>query len=156
MRKNHKKGIALLLAVLIGSIAIAISVGVFNVFFREIRITRGLTPSLEAFYASDAGGECALYWQIKENAFPFSGATSPIQCNGENITVTGSSGDYSFSFDFSVGSNQRCAQVRVRTNGGETCTRIDSYGTNRACGVTGQPGMVERGLVITDPVGCSL
>jgi len=67
----NQKGIALLFTLLIISVAISLSIGVFNIILGELRIGEGARESMRAFFAADSGVECVLYWDLKEQAFVF-------------------------------------------------------------------------------------
>lgn len=158
---EKNKGIALYLAVLIGSIVMAAGFGASNIFYRELRITRLQFPSLVAFYAADAGTECALYHDIQGNKFEGSPAT--ITCQGNIISnITPGAGsdsngpyiDYEFEFELSNDVGNACANVRVKkqTVSGDPCTRIDVYGWDAGC--SSGSASVERGIVSIDPDYC--
>jgi len=55
--KSSKKGISLLLTVLIVSVLLAIGLGLSAIFLREIKIIREMGNSVVAFYAADSGIE---------------------------------------------------------------------------------------------------
>ncbi len=80
-----QKGFTLLLAVLISSILIAVGSAIFDIALKEITLSSSGRESQFAFYSADTGVECALYWDLKQNAF---GTTSPqnsIKCGGVTI-----------------------------------------------------------------------
>ncbi|OGF67763.1 hypothetical protein A3I27_03180 [Candidatus Giovannonibacteria bacterium RIFCSPLOWO2_02_FULL_43_11b] len=102
----RRQGIALLLSVIIVSIILAVSVGVSNIVSTEISLSNTSRQSQLAFYASDAGVDCAIYWDtvhdgngMDENtrsAFAISdedgvlcGMQNQITCNGYNSCVGG-------------------------------------------------------------------
>jgi len=139
--KTNKKGFVLLLAVLVASIVLGVSVG-FSVFvLRALKISALGRESQKAFFASDAGAECVLYWDLKQNAFSTT-TTSNITCAGSNYTVGGPSGISNFTLNFTNGS---CATVIVDKTV-YLQTKIDSYGHN-TCN-TSDPNRVERTLEI--------
>lgn len=142
-KTNFKKGFTLLLAVLVTSIVLGVSVG-FSIFvLRELRISAMGRESQKAFFAADSGAECVLYWDLKKIPSAFSTTTtSIINCAGSNYTVGGSSGISNFTLNFSNGS---CASVRVDKTV-YLQTRIYSYGRN-TCNLS-DPNRVERALDI--------
>ncbi|OGF83182.1 hypothetical protein A3B18_00525 [Candidatus Giovannonibacteria bacterium RIFCSPLOWO2_01_FULL_46_13] len=80
------KGFTLLLSVLIVSIMLAISLGVSDIISSEIFLSGAGRESQLAFYAADAGINCAAYWDTDIAAgSPFS-TTTP---GTTNITCTG-------------------------------------------------------------------
>lgn len=119
----------MLLAVFISSIALAMSLGIFIIIFGELGISGTAKESFVALYAADSGVECALYWDIKQQAFSTSTATG-INCAGNAVTVGGSALSV-FDLNFP---NDSCAHVRVQKTGSETI--ITSLGENVACGAT--------------------
>ncbi len=61
--KHYKhKGFILLLAVLISSIVLAISLGVYSLSLKEVILASYLKDSAKAFGAADRAVECTLYW----------------------------------------------------------------------------------------------
>lgn len=157
--QNMKTGVALYLAVLIGTILIATGLGISTIFYRELRISGLQFPSLTAFYAADTGKECALYHNIQANVF--NGLPATITCQGNTISNiipgTGSDGNGSYidyEFQFTLSGN-RCADIRVKKQdvGGTACTRIDSDGENDDCG--GSP-TIQRSIVSIDPINCPI
>ncbi|MEK7162484.1 MAG: pilus assembly PilX N-terminal domain-containing protein [Patescibacteria group bacterium] len=128
---KNSRGITLLLSVLIISIVLAVSLGVANIITTEIFLSNAGRQSQIAFYAADAGVECAAYWDtlhagLSRSAFATS-TPSPntISCGGQNFSVGGwasctpascttandkKQGLSSFTLTFSNGS---CAKVSV-------------------------------------------
>jgi hypothetical protein len=138
---KNNKGFTLLLAVLITSIILGISVGFTTFVIRELTISAIGRESQKAFFASDSGIECALYWDLKQNAFATS-STSSINCTGLYFTVGGPSGISEFDLNFTNGS---CSHVKVDKSVYPQ-TKIDSYGHNTC--ILSDPNRVERALEI--------
>ena len=64
-QKNNtkaKRGFTLLIAVLATSIILSISLGIFDIITKEMKLASLGRESQIAFYAADAGEECAFYW----------------------------------------------------------------------------------------------
>ena len=135
-----KRGVTLLLAIFISTLALSIGLGIFAIIFGELGISGTSKESLEALFAADSGVECALFWDIKQQAFSTSTSNS-ISCAGSAFSVGGSSLSV-FDLNFS---NNSCAHVRLQKTGSETI--ITSLGENVACGLTG-PRTVQRGLEV--------
>lgn len=57
-----EKGFVLAFSLLISSIVLALAFGIFNILLKQIVLTSSARDSQIAFYAADAGAECALYW----------------------------------------------------------------------------------------------
>ena len=58
----QKRGFVLAFSLLISSIVLALAFGIFNILLKQIVLTGSAKDSQIAFYAADAGAECALYW----------------------------------------------------------------------------------------------
>ncbi len=139
---NNKNGFTLLLAVLITSIILGMSVGISVFIIRELLISSTGRESQKAFFAADSGVECALYWDLKQNAFATS-STQVISCAGVSPTVGGVSGISEFDLAFTNGA---CSHVKVD----KTIlfsTKIDSAGHN-ICNLS-DPNRVERTLRVS-------
>ncbi|TSC78819.1 MAG: hypothetical protein G01um101429_642 [Parcubacteria group bacterium Gr01-1014_29] len=158
---STKSGVALYLAVLIGTIVMATGMGVSTIFYRELRISRVLFPSFLAFYAADTGAECALYHDLQQDVFDETAppGTFTITCNGGTRTVTHTEpvvgiDRFTFNFELTSMAGNACVDVRVKkeTIGGVPCTRIDSYGRNAVC--ASSAATVERRLLSIDPESC--
>lgn len=126
---------------------------------KEVFLSTLGRDSQYAFYAADAGAECALYWDFRDG-FDVGTPTHVPSCSGQVVGeyVSGLSVD---STDLIIGGqgygvpsrmqfqqNNRCVIVTVtKTNvGGETRTRIDSRGYNLPCSVTDSPRRLERAI----------
>ena len=62
-------GYALLFAVLVAAVVLGVGVSILNVSRKEILLTSGAEQSQNAFYAADAGYECAEYQDLVNGAF---------------------------------------------------------------------------------------
>lgn len=160
---NAKSGVALYLAIVVGSILITTGMGFSGIFFRELRISRLQFPSLVSFYAADAGQECALYYDLEVRAFNDpSTAPATIECFGIDLPIDNqtSGGVERYKFFFNLSSEvSACADVTIKKEfidipsfGNTLCTRIDSYGENATC-LSGE-ATVQRGYVTIDPESC--
>lgn len=90
--KRLTGGFTLLLSLLIASIVLSISLGVFGIVVREISLSTSARESRLAFYGANAGVECALYWDFVQNAFATNtpgGVSNTIECNGVSFVVGG-------------------------------------------------------------------
>ncbi len=59
---NNKKGFALLMAIMIGSLFLAIGATIYRIALVEIILSSTGRDSQFAFYSADSGLECALFW----------------------------------------------------------------------------------------------
>ncbi len=71
MRKQKEKGYVLLLAVLISSIILAMSLGIFAISLKEVALATYAKDSVKAFAAASRGLECAMFQDriTRHNAF---------------------------------------------------------------------------------------
>lgn len=99
-----KRGFTLFFAMLVGSLALAVGLAIFDLTLRELQLSAVATQSQYAIYAADTGAECALYWDTKcslggcasGSVFATStntnGGTFPpaagVVCNGQDVAAT--------------------------------------------------------------------
>lgn len=138
--KQQSYGSALLIAILVGSVALAVGLGVYNRTYKELLFSSFWEQTQTAFSAADAGLECALYWQIA--------ATSPATCFGQ--TVSGGSwtppNAGSFQVDIVNGVGP-CVNVVIAWDAALNATTTTVRGYNDACSST-NVRRVERGLKV--------
>lgn len=65
MRTRYNQGFTIFFAVLVGSLALAIGLAIYDITIRELDLSQTATQSQYAVYAADTGAECALYWDFK-------------------------------------------------------------------------------------------
>ena len=138
---KNKRGVTLLLAVLVSSIALSVGVGIFSLLFSELEISGSVKDSVSAFYAGDSGLECALYWDFMENKhllskspFATDGSVSPQWFDGTTLQniICGGGVDESFAgnfgqdtCDFSAGPNCTAELYpEYLDNGIKSCSHI--------------------------------
>ncbi len=63
--KKQPKGFTMFFAALVGSLALAIGLSMYDITVRQIILASVMSQSQYAIYAADAGIECALYWDSK-------------------------------------------------------------------------------------------
>ncbi len=165
-QKGHKsrvqsRGFTLLLASLIASLLLSVGLSMFTIAQKEIILSSLGRDSQYAFYAADAGAECALYWDFK-NAFATTVATHGATCNSQIIgeyrppTSTTLEDLVLGGVDYTAGAvvtefyfeqNNKCINVSVtkRSSGG-TATEINSRGYSVGCDVNGDPLINSRTL----------
>src|SRR3989338_7115501 len=86
---ENKKGITLFIAVVIMGILLLISFAVINITLKATLFASSGKASQYAFFAADAGIECAIYWDSKfePSKFDVSANGSPINCGGHSIST---------------------------------------------------------------------
>jgi hypothetical protein len=148
MKLNFKQqnGYVLLLAVILVSIILSMTIGIANVSLKQLYFTKTAKESHLAFFVADTGGECALY-HYKYGTGVFDGNPATFDCGGNNFSITPDplTGAYNFKID----SGKACADVTVSTDAVGN-TLIQSKGYNVTCSVLStnpnQPRQVERTL----------
>jgi len=86
-KTQTKKGMTLFIAIVVMSILLFVSFAVANIALKATIFATSGRDSQYAFYAADAGMECAMYWDSKPDTSKFditTGGTS-INCSGTNI-----------------------------------------------------------------------
>lgn len=137
----NQRGVTLLLAIFISTIAISLGLGIFAIIFGELGISGSAKNSFIALYAADSGAECALYWDIKQQAFSTT-TSSTINCADKDFVVGGSPLS---TFDLTL-PNDSCAHVQVQK--GDDGTTVTSLGSNNGCDSTSPSRTVQRGLEV--------
>ncbi len=145
MRQKEEGGYILLLTVLIVSIILAISFGIYALSIKEVILASFMRDSQRAFSAADRAVECTLYWDVAytQNGMPYTiFATStayvdPVnlsdaECDGQHLNTlpdwvsikNPTDGVTTFSLPFSDGTR---ADVRVEKNDIDTVIRVNGY-----------------------------
>lgn len=79
IKVKYNSGFVILFAVLVSTIILIVSAGIFNFAFKSSLLSSYSGESQLAFYAADTGLECALYWdispEIEETAFDENSST---------------------------------------------------------------------------------
>lgn len=146
-QKETERGIALLIAVVFSSLLMTVALSIYALTLAESDISSTERESIIAFYAADAGIECALYWDLQHDSFnPLTPATN-ITCLGNSATVGGGGATRTYSFSLS-GSLCTDIEVTKTVSGGliestsivargyNTCIVSDSERTERAIEVS--------------------
>jgi len=164
---ESSRGFTLLIAVVTTSILLLISFVVANIALKQILLSDAGEESQQAFYASDRGLECALYWDLAASPVSAFATSTPstIRCSDEEIyggsqtiqysgtsvqSLVGGGAFASTPTDTSIfqlqGVNAECVIVQVTKNNDGTTT-IDSRGYN-TCDLN-SARRFERGVTIT-------
>lgn len=142
-----KRGVVLLIAILISSVALAVGVGVYTRTYKELLLSSFWKQSQVAFGAADAGLECALYWDTRSTIPPGQAA-----CFGSPVPwVLG--GSWSFTQNvYSTDPRHGCAIVTITkdplgplANPPRPSTIIESRGQSDDC-LSTNPRRVERAV----------
>lgn len=164
-QNSSERGFTLLVAVIVSSLVLAIGLSILNITLKEFILSSIARESEYAFYAADAGMECALFWDgLNRNRFGSSAATPPVvptyvQCAGGNVKTWGGGSDTQVGgqpygtpsqFEIRWGTPEVCVQVEViktliaDVNGDYVRTVVESRGRNN-CDLN-NPRTVERAL----------
>ncbi|TSC67309.1 MAG: hypothetical protein G01um101472_460 [Parcubacteria group bacterium Gr01-1014_72] len=151
------RGFTVLFAVLMSSLLLAIGISIFNISMKERVLASASKESQNAFYAADSGVECALYWDIRDDAFNFTDPGSDtIDChrdmasdsrNSSNRFTVGVSGVPVSTFTIRFYPSDACAVVTVTKTPTPGATTIVSEGYNTCDDAN--PRRVERTIRVS-------
>lgn len=147
MVPQTQKGIAIFIAVITVSALMLIAVSISNLSYKEQLISFSGRDSKVAFYAADAGADCALFHDLKggfdgdvQFSTPSEIVDTTVKCNEDgdpiNADVTSDTSSVTTTFYFNLpGPPSACSIVTVtKTNGTDGIdTTIESSGYNTTC-----------------------
>ncbi len=138
LKNKKEKGFVVLFTVLIASIILAIAIGTSGIAYKELVLSSAARESHYSFFAADTGAECALYWDITQNAFDTTQSPPPTFCDNIPLNLAiNVNNDYVFSLP--LANDTSCAVVTVNKDepdpqgGSDTYTQIRSLGYNASC-----------------------
>ncbi len=135
------------MSVLVAGMLLSIALAIANIAMKQVLLASSGRESQFAFYAADAGMECALYWDIRQEVFGTSTPTT-ISCNADGVSGNQANAaipipaSQNVTFSITFAPQSYCATVTVEKNGG--ATRVISRGYN-TCD-TSSPRRVERSI----------
>ncbi len=149
-KNNRQRGVSLYIAISVTAAMTLISFAVINSAVKQLGISSLARDSQNAFFAADSGVECALYWDLKSGANPFSTTTSPtptVSCNGMTVNQTRTYVNLIATSTVSFGPNP-CISISVVKwyQGSDLRTKIESRGYNTCS--TSDPRRVERAILV--------
>jgi Tfp pilus assembly protein PilX len=151
-KQKREAGVALLIAVIFMSVMLAIGLALGSLSYKQQVLASGAIQSQYAFYAADAGLECALYGDQKLDLFnPFNGQAT-LSCDNQNflISTTSVGTDIVSSARLTLDNNTRCADITVyKPSSGTGMTYIFSQGYDTSCSIVSSPSgarFVARGI----------
>lgn len=139
---GKNRGFTLLLAALIASTVLSLGSSIFLIAQKQLLLSSAGRDSQFAFYAADAGAECALYWDVRQDAFATTTPATQPNCDGVNLTETVISGDravgapYAIEFKLDMyqsSGSPRCVDVVVTKATSDPKTTIHADGYSTAC-----------------------
>jgi len=157
--KNKKNGFALIIAVIFMSVMLTLGLALSSLGYKQQILASTAIESQYAFYAADAGLECALYADQQQNLFSYSAhdednPPQTIVCNNSSATQL----SYTYNSDrltvterLSLDSNTRCADITIyKYNDSSYGTYIFSQGYDVSCTTVASPNsvrFVSRGMI---------
>lgn len=150
--RTPERGFTLLIAVLVGSLLLAIGFSIFAIGYKELLLTSAGKESHVSFFSADSAMECALFWDQTQDSFNVTSPMGTITCGGIPLTVTSSvvGTTYLRTFSMTLAGGAQCATVQVqKIRDSNPRTQIDSYGYN-TCVLTSLR-RTERGLRVLYP-----
>jgi len=164
MAINNKKGFALLIAVIFMSVVLTLGLALGSLGYKQQVLASGTIESQYAFYAADAGLECALFADQQQNSFDY---VSHSTINPPNAIICDRPRATSLSYSYnaarlysaqrlSLDSGKHCADVTVYKFSSPQppsgiVTYIFSQGYNVSCDTVANPSgarFVSRGINI--------
>lgn len=137
MKIYKKNGFAILYAVLVTTVIVAVGLIMSNVTTKQIILSTTGRDSQKAFYAANAGLECALYEDLNFSfGLMVSGSYMPppdgeIECNGRVIEISDGIGTNGFYKDnITIEFSDSMAIVSVLIDADNTVPLIISKGYN--------------------------
>lgn len=142
-KNNIRSGFALLFAMMLGTILLALALGVSDIALKELVFSTSAKASNDAFFAADTGEECALYYDQYlpgPNRFVYPDPGGSISCANNAITPTFSGNASAWTFTFIVlnlgdaSSPKACAKVSIQksVSGSSTAVTVISDGYTNA------------------------
>jgi|SRR3989344_3340203 len=159
----NQKGFSLFVAMAVAGALLLVAFAVSKIATKGLEFSNISKESQLAFFAADAGIECALYWDVTFDPSKFDPVVSgsPISCAGVSMATgpgnplpdgsgnmqIGAAAVSRFGFVMNQGVNQTNACVVVVITKAGINTRIQSYGYNTCDTTFGR--RVERGVEVT-------
>lgn len=87
---SSKRGVVLLISVLVASVALAVGLGVYQRTYKELYFSSFWKQTQIASVAADSGLECATYWDLHPSATPqcFTVTVPGLVAGGSSATYT--------------------------------------------------------------------
>lgn len=138
LSSRRSAGFTLLLAALIASIVLALGTSIYTIAVKQVQLSSLGRDSQFAFYTADTGAECALYWDVRFDAFATTTTGVSPSCDGKPVTITTSGTSLPYTSTFSVDlftdqSTGYCAEVTVTKSDSNPHTVIHADGYSVTC-----------------------
>jgi len=121
-KKQHttNKGFALLLSLIISSIALSIGLSMLHITLKELSLGTTTRGSEIAFQAANAGMECLRYTRNKYITEIIAGDEVPVDCLGSSIPNLTDSGSGNVK-------RYQAQDIEWSPSGGSLCINLDMY-----------------------------
>ncbi len=154
-RVQKQRGFALLVALVLSSVAAAVTVTLTALAYKSLLLSAAAQQSQYAFYAADAALDCALFYDNASHVlFPYGGTgTASFDCAGVTVTLTPTTANgqtvYQSAQWFTV-NGTHCAHITIYKSASEDSDHHTGFlyadGTDAKCSDLANPRAVERGL----------
>ncbi len=118
--KHTQRGFALLIAIIFMSVMLSFGLALGSVSYKQQVLASSAVQSQYAFYAADAGLECALYYDQQQNFFAYPPSDPPsapaIVCDNSpaiSATEVWSASQWIVTNRLSLDSGKRCVDITV-------------------------------------------
>jgi Tfp pilus assembly protein PilX len=148
---KNNRGFALIIAIIFTSVILSLGLSIGSLGFKQMQLASSATQSQYAFYAADAGLECALYADQQQNLFNYQlNSVGLITCDNKQATPLSSSRDSNvlvIKQQLSLDEGARCADVTIYKYSDYTA-KFFSQGYDVPCSVvsSGSSRFVSRGI----------
>ncbi|MEK7627954.1 MAG: hypothetical protein AAB421_00855 [Patescibacteria group bacterium] len=149
--KNNQRGFTLLLATITASLLLILGAAIFSITKKEVMLSSIGRDSQFAFYAADTAAECALYWDVRHDAFSSTTSFTTATCDAQSLGAL-TFVAYGTPMTFEYQPNGYCARVSVTKNNdpNQPETTVYSRGYNSTClGIETNPRALERAVQLT-------
>ena len=141
------RGFTLLVAVIFMSVMLSLGLALASLGYKQEILASSALDSQYAFYAADAGLECALYADQQQNLFAYSAnlaAPAPaMTCDGSGPlsveTLSHTASVWTTTTRLSLDSGKHCADITITKPNGAGATYLFSEGYDVSCAVVANP-----------------
>ena len=121
------RGFALLIAVIFMSVMLSLGLALASLGYKQAVLASSAVESQYAFYAADAGLECALYADQQQGLFAYANHATPgsLSCDGTAATIGSGSGPQ--CFNTTACKNEWVTSTRLSLDGGARCADVTVY-----------------------------
>ncbi|HET9641281.1 MAG TPA: SPRY domain-containing protein [Candidatus Paceibacterota bacterium] len=165
VRNANKRGFALFVAIVFMSVMLLFGMALASIGYKQQILASSAVESQYAFYAADAGLECALYADQRQNLFAFPSippvVAPAMMCEGlspYSASYTRSATQWTVTNRMKLNSNTRCADIAVTKPRDSGMTYIYSQAYDVPCATVAAGGtsrFVSRGITTRYSISAS-